>query len=491
MRRLAVALAALLLVLLAVPIANAQEPAPRLRALLVGADRFEGHPNTEPAARDNLYRLAAALRRDSRGYASIRISLNERHSADSFRHLVHSSFHGAGPKDTSLFYITTHGLYEHSWAPMRFAMVLSDGQTDYALTAAELFEALEGVPGLKILIIDTCNAGALIDRGMPGDGLRSLFTGKDYRVLAASGGSEPSYFWSTGQGSYRGGSYFADSLLQGISATGRFAADSNRDGTVTLGEVYAFLLSNYGVSTPQVYPRDDQTAVLQYEPGQPGPAPAVISHLVLSDSAFSADMPMLDFSYTLNRRARVAYQLIYQQEDSWRFAAPQVIADGGEPDGESRPGRKEKSLRVTLHGADTYGYALLFVTTVNEDSATPHAQALLMVEPAQGDPGLLAQAALPAFSPHMGQEMPIYVRHRFPLRPVVRVLDQQGNIVQELAQGRPTRPQHLPDGGSLYYWTGKDRQGTQAPSGQYVIEVSAFIGGEAYSTRTQPFSLMP
>ena len=105
---------------------------------------------------------------------------------------------------------------------------------------------------------------------------------------------------------------------------------------------------------------------------------------------------MLDFSYTLNRRARVAYQLIYQQEDSWRFAAPQVIADGGEPDGESRPGRKEKSLRVTLHGADTYGYALLFVTTVNEDSATPHAQALLMVEPAQGDPGLLAQAALPA-----------------------------------------------------------------------------------------------
>lgn len=489
MRKLAVILV-VLLSLSTAPCSVARQPSAQLRALLVGVDCFDGHPDTAPAARDNLHRLAAALRGDSRGYAGIRISLNEKHDARSFRQLVQDSFHGAGPRDISLFYITTHGMYEQGWAPVRFAMVLSDGQTDYALTAAELHEALENVAGLKILIIDTCNAGALIDRGMPGDGLQSLFTGGDYKVIAASGGSEPSYFWSTGQGNYRGGSYFADSLLQGISVDGGFAADGKRDGMITLSEVYAYLLSNYGVSTPQVYPGEDQTVLLQYEVGQPGPLPAVISRMVLSDSAFSPAMPTLDFSYTLSRRARVAYQLIYQQEDNWRFKAPQVIADGDEPGGESQPGRKEKSLRIAMQGSDTYGYVLLFVTTVDEDSATPHAQALLTVVPPQGDPGLLVETALAAFSPGNGEEMPVYVRHDFPLRLSVRILDSLGNLVRELVSNQPTRPQHLPEGGSLYYWTGKDRQGDDAPAGQYMVEVTCAVGGQTYSAHTPPFSLV-
>ncbi len=489
MRRLAAAMCAIVLLLSDWPaLANVENPV-LLRALLIGADRFHAMPDTEPAARDNLYRLAAALRRDERGYHAIRISLNEYRDAEDFSQLVQNSFRGADSNDISLFYITTHGLYETGWPPMRFAMVLSDGTADYALTAQELHAALKDILGLKILIIDTCNAGALIDRGMPGDGLQSLFAGQGFKVLTASGGSEPSYFWSTGQGNYRGGSYFADSLLQGISSTGRFSADANRDGVITLSELYSYMLASYGVATPQVYPREDDTAVLKYAQNALTPYPAVISHLILSDTVFSPDMPTLDFSYTLNRRARVAYQLIYQQEDSWRFAAPQMIAAGEEPDGESAPGRKQKSLRVSMQGADTYGYALLFVTTVREDSATPHVQALLAVEPGQGDPKLQIEPALEAFKPNRGEELPIFVRHAFPLRLTVRVLDAQGQLVRELASGSATRPQHLPGGGSVYYWTGKDRQGNVLPAGQYTIEASVTVGGQSYSVCSAPVTL--
>lgn len=166
----------------------------KLRALLVGVERFSSQPRTEPAARNNLIKLTQALGQDSRGYEGIRVSLNEAHNFDSFKGLIEDSFYGADDNDISLFYITTHGLYSLDQPPMAYAMLLSDGKTEFRLTAQALYQALNPIPGLKVLIIDTCNAGAVIDRGLPGGGLGSLFHGKSFKVLTSSGGSEPSFF---------------------------------------------------------------------------------------------------------------------------------------------------------------------------------------------------------------------------------------------------------------------------------------------------------
>ena len=488
MRRLMRVLLALCLLLLTTSGQALEQPGPQLRALLVGVDQFSTQPDTAPAAENNLRRLSAALDQDSRGYRLIRRSLNEALDYAGFEALVRSSFEGAQVKDISLLYIGTHGFYELGQDPMAFSMLLSDGQQEYFLTAGELHRILSPVPGLKVLIIDTCYAGALIDRGLPGDGLRSLFADGNFKVITASGGSEPSFLWSTGRGDYRGGSYFADTLYAGISSAGRFAADTNQDGQITLSELHGFLQQGYGVATPQVYPRQDDSPIFCYDVAVSPSPPLLVSSLVLEQTAFSAGEEELSFSFTLGRPARLAYQLMYQQAQQWQFSRAQVIADAESPDGMSSPGRKDKTLRLSLNDQAASGYVLLFVTTVLEDSATPWAQSLLTVEPAQGDPRLAISAA-EGFAPSIGQELALHVAHAFPVRMSLRILDMQGLTVASLAEGSPSRPEHLPDGGSLFYWTGRGLDGSLLAPGQYKARVSAVIGGVRYEADSLPFTL--
>ncbi len=483
-RAVSVLLLLALFALLAPPLPAAAAGQSVLRALLVGVDRFVSQPDTQPAARNNIINLSQAFGQDDRGYQSMRVSLNEPQNYESFKRLVEDSFFGADGDDVSLLYITTHGLYQLSDEPMRFAMLLSNGESEFRLTAEALYEITHAIPGMKILIIDTCNAGALIDRGLQGDGTRSLFHRDEYKIITSSGGSEPSFFWSTGNGNYHGGSYFADTLVLGVSPQGNYAADANRDGTITLDELYRYLLQNYGVATPQVYPLDDSTPVLTYDRRVTAADPALITNLTLDQAAFSLKDAELEFSYTLNRAALVHYQLIYQNNDAWDFSNAQVIKES-----DDRPGRKSRSLRIDYEAADTSGYALLFLVTSEGENATPHAQALLAAEPAEGEPALGAVPLRGSFSPLRGEELPFYISHRFPLRLSARVLDSQGKTVRVLAGDTPTRPGHLPDGGWLLYWSGRTQSGSFASPGAYSLEVSAYIGEKRCLVSSAPFIL--
>lgn len=452
---------------------------PVLRALLIGSERFVTHPNTAPAATSNLRQLSRALRGDARGYASIRTSLNQPLDEAGFGALVRSAFSGAKKDDISFFYITTHGVYQEGRAPMEFAMVLSDGHTEFLLTAEALYKALKNVPGTKVLVIDTCNSGAVIDRGMPGSGLRSLFADGSFRVLTASGGSEPSFLWATGAGNVQGGTYFAGVLLSGISAADNFSADTNRDGDITLKELHSHMLSHYGVSTPHAYPLDDPFVLLRYKAPAQRPQPGVISGVVFEQDVMSRADNFLDFSYTLSERIRVVYQLVYLYEDDWNFTQAQYLNDSELDTGETLPGRKQRSLRIDPPDEEMAGYALMFLTTAVEDRSTPYAMKLLMVEPGTGDPEL-AVAAPKQFAPHRGEELPITVNHGLPIRVTLRVLDERGNQVRMLVSRQPTRPQHLPGGGSMYYWNGRGQEGRYAPPGNYRIVAECAIGGQVY-----------
>lgn len=460
----------------------------KLRALLVGADQFKTRPNTAPAAENNLQHMAIALSLDARGYEKISTSYNDAFDSESFTALVDKSFAGAKDGDVSLLYISTHGLYEEGMQAMDFGMLLSDGQREYRLSARELYRVLSPVPGLKILIIDTCNSGALIDRGLLGNGQNSLFTNGDFKVITASGGSEPSFLWSTGQGMIRGGSYFADTLTAGISGSGNYAADENRDGDITLREIHRYLLRSYGVATPQVYPRQDEMTLLRYDVAQAPKFPQAVSDLVLDQSVLSAENKDLSFSFTLNQPARLAYQLVYHKGGQWQFAQSQVIADDRRPNGDILPGRKDVSLGLRLGNQAMSGYVLLFVTTVFEDSSTPLAQSLLLVEPLSGDPQL-AVAAPQAFTPKNGQELPIYIGHTFALRISVRIKDQSGRTAAILATDQATRPENLPGGGSLFYWSGTMTSGEPAQPGLYHAEVTARVGETLYKVQSASFTL--
>ena len=467
---------------------GSSRPAVR-RALLVGVDLFAQHPDTAPAAERNIFRLARALRFDRRGYYSIRRSLNQRMDAHSFQTLVSHSFAGALPQDTSVFYISTHGLYAPGQDPMDFAMVLSDGEQDYPLTARELHQALSAVQGTKVLIIDTCNSGALIDRGLPGSGLRSLFHEDEYKVLTASGGSEPSFLWTTGYGQVEGSSYFLDALLSGIEPGGRFSADQDRDGQITLMELHAFLLNNYGVSTPRAYPLNDQTPIFSYARALAAGPPRTISMVEYGQDRFSGTDDLLDFSYTLAQRSRVAYRLVYHHGDTWRFQDAQVIIDSELDTGETAPGRKERRLRIRQQEEGVSGYVLLLLTTVAEDRSTPYAEKLLLVQPDSGDPKL--SVSIPAqMKAGEGEELPIYIGHAFPLQFTAQVINEKDQVIMTLARSQSTRPEHLPQGGSLIYWDGKTHSGEAVPAGAYRVEVTARIGEEVYAASSDPVQIM-
>ena len=457
------------------------------RALLLGVDQFVSQPSTSPAALSNLSRLEWVLRQDAGGYARITTRHNLVLGAEDFIALVKEAFSGAQPGDLSFFYITTHGLYTEGEDPMSFSLLLSDGEKEYALTAGELYAALAPLPGHKLLIIDACNSGALIDRGMPGTGQRSLFLAGDFHVLTSAGGSEPSFVWETGTGSYRGGSYFADALLNGIAPWGRYGADQNRDGIITLKELHAYLLDHYGSSTPRVYPLNDNLPVLCYDQNRmAGQAPAIVTQVMLEQRVLTPAQRELAFSYTLHMPTRLAYQLVYHREEQWQFAEAQVFT--GDLD-DRIPGRKEKNLLLDGQQGDASGYVLLMIIAYDEDSATPQAEALLLVEPARGNPQLAVEVGTLTFAPRQGQEMPLMLRHAFPLRLTVHILDEANRVVATLLGDQPTRPEHLPGGGSQLYWDGRLQNGRPATPGRYRARVSAMLDGRRYTAISSAFFL--
>ena len=478
------ALLALALLFQATPApAQAPDEGGVLRALLVACDDFVTQPDTAPSSYNNLIALRRALLRDVRGYRSIRVSLNQALDGEGFRVLAGEAFSGAGPLDTSLVYLSTHGLQSDDGQD--FVALMSDGARETGLSGTDIHRALQGVPGTKVLILDACFSGAAIGKGLDEPRVSSPFTGSDFKVLTSAGGAEPSFLWTDGAGTVRGGSYFAQALADGLNAFGGLAADGNGDGTITLSELYAHQLRAYGASTPQVYPEGDDTAVFiasRTDPGLPRP----LTRMEFASRALKHEGESLDFSYTLHEPSRLAYQLVYELDGAWRFGVPQNISE----EGVLPPGRRQVSLGVQQGMAGLSGYLLLFVVAVDEDRARPLSCVLLSVQTKPLDPAL-SLAAAPAFRPGIGEEASFVVRHTGAVSLSARILDAEGRQVRALWLDEPSRPTHLKKEGSTLCWNGKNDAGEPAPPGAYFLAVSATAGGARYAAPPAAFELLP
>lgn len=487
MRRALCGLLSLLLVFSLFP-AQASQPAnPQvLRAWLVGMDRFITYPNTGAGARNNLTRLTHVLWQDARGYRNITETYNQVLDGATARDLASEAFAGADDNDISFFYIATHGIYQEGAPASSFAMLTSDGRQEHALTALELFLALNRIPGAKVLVIDTCNSGALIGKGLFVDDLASYFTGGDFYVLTSAGGSEPSFLWSNNKGPLQGGSYFLDALAAGTSREGRFAADDNQDGDITLAEAYRYILRAYGASTPQMFPQNDEFLFFSAQLDIPPEPVNVLTDLVYDSPVLSGGIKEFFFSFTLQRPSRLGYRLVYERDGVWQFADAQRIPDDEGGDSPVPAGRKERTLSLSEFDEETYGYVLLFIVTADASGPRPHMSTLLNVQPPAGDPHLKASIRkLP--SPYGYTETAIRVLHDFPVSLSVRILNDRDEVVAVIGYDMPSRPQQLPGGGSIHYWNGMDRNGMNAPRGLYKAQVSAVIGGQTYTTLSETF----
>ena len=481
-RCLVLCLWAAMLPLFALPDAGCEQE-PALRALLISCDRFVTMPETTPSSYNNVVGLRRALLEDGRGYHAMRAVADRTLDAGEFARLARETLGEAREGDISLIYFSSHGLLTPQEGRVNFALLFSDGERETLLDSRAIYEGLKDIRGLKVLILDACFSGAAIHKGDEGLAVASLFSGPDFKVLTSAGAREPSFLWTDPQGTLRGGSYFAQALVKGISARGGFAADSNRDGTVTLAELLRHQRLYYGASSPQLYPEGDPLPVFTYDRARPAEIPGAVSGLSIENPLLGPGEEEIAFSYTLNQPARVAYQLIYERQNSWRFDTPQSIAEPGGEGGLIAPGRKEARLRLAQEGPPLSGYLLMLMITVEEDRALPQACPILAVRQAAGDPGLSVSAS-PAFAPQRGDEAAFFVRHKGPCLLTAEIHDEEGRHVATLLADSPTRSMHLEPEGSTLYWNGLDQAGNPAGPGRYYLYVTAGVGEAVYSAES-------
>ena len=466
---------------------------PKLRALLIGCDHFLTQEDTWPAAEHNIQLLADTLMKDRRAYALIRTYSSAIASVEAFEDAVLNTFDSAGDGDISLLYISTHGVYGGEDGGADSGLILSDGQTEALLTAASLERVLSRIPGTKTVILDACNSGAVIGKGLSAPESGGCLSGPAYKVLCSAGGCEASWYFHGGSGDdeeIAGASYFASVLSSGLGAQGDFGADQNADGDITLREACAYLLDNYAASTTQAYPQYDGDFVLfAYDPASPRRVTKTVTDPSFDETLLTAGETEVSFAFTVQRQAELYYQIVYLRDGAWQFDQAQHYLDGEQADGTVLPGRKTRVLKLET-AADASGYAILQLITLEDGVPVFQGARLLCVQPAAGDVRLSVSAAS-SFSPDAWQELPIVVRHDVPCGLTVNILNADGRTVRRLAYAAPSRPQQLSPAGSTFYWDGLMTDGTPAPPGDYTVQAKVLLGRRTFTAQSEKISLLP
>ncbi|MDO4484754.1 MAG: FlgD immunoglobulin-like domain containing protein [Clostridia bacterium] len=322
----------------------------------------------------------------------------------------------------------------------------------------------------------------------------NLFAGSDYKIITSSGAEEDSWFWA-GQEGRGGAGYFSDALLSGMSSRGSFGADENSDGAITLTELQRYLRSHHGASTPHTYPEEDDFVLFRYDRAQLTPSRRGIAGQYLFPSDLLEGLiPEAEFSYTLFRPARIGYQLTFQKNGGWDFAASRFFWDNserygpyGDAEGYLTPGRKQRRVRLTGILANAGGYALLQILQADDDGQasilTSHVFAVSTDSDLSGSTITLPER----FAPAGGEELCFNILHAAPCEITVTIRDEQGGTVRRLATRRASRPEQL--GGSSFCWTGRLADGTLAEPGAYTIHAVLYDKDGQFQVDSVPFLL--
>lgn len=456
------------------------------RALFVACENFLSAESIAPSASNNVRLLAGAFAQ-AVSPETLSIENGTLASSGALGDAIQTAFSGANEADVSLFYLSTHGLYDPSRPDEPARLLLSDGTNEDFITADQLAAFLDPIPGTKLVILDACSSGAFIGKGMPDSVAQDMslpLSKEGYKVVASCGGNEDSFFWSSGN-RHRdtGSSYFALALSRGITPHGGYAADLNQDGQITFSELRDYLLQANGASAAQFYPEQSEDVVVQYEPVSSEDIPApLISHFSLGSPVLTYDDPTLTFSFVAAQDVRISYQIVYHQQGRWMWESAQRILDDTESDdGFIYKGYKERtlSLAVDALSSDAAGYALLQLIVEGRHGPEVAQTRLLCVQPIIGNPQLSLHAPL-SFVPGEGRELPIEAWHDFPVSLTLSVHAADGQRVRSLARAVPSRPTSLKPERSFFYWDGRDDEGSLVPPGQYALRLTTRVGERAY-----------
>lgn len=471
------------------------------RALLIGVDDFVSRPSAYPSSTNNVYSMQTLFQSAARPLKALLIPSEPVASVDMLTQLIQTTFAGAGEYDISYLYLSTHGVYDpESGQPP--VLLLSDGQTESGLTPAQLEAAFDGIAGTKVIILDACNSGAFIGKGMSTLPKETAFQRDDFKVLTSSGALEESWYWSTADSAEhnrpQGAFYFTQALAQGMSAASGYPADQNRDGSITLSELYSYLLKNHAASTPQVYPQNDGVVVFRYDPADPPPTGlrlAPITDVTFSGAMLSRDNPQISIEFTATRPIQVAYQIVYQRDGKWEFENAQLIYDGaerftayGDQPGAISAGRKVRAINLGNLPGESHGYVLVQLVAIDQGKLTVHAGRVVCIPPEDARMPLTASIS-PELDPDSGREMSIFIGHDYPCALSVAIVDENEQVVHRVCHRQSTRPMQITPNGSVFYWDGFLKDGSPAAPGTYRVRAQAHWNDATVTVLSSAFTI--
>lgn len=452
------------------------------RALLMAYDVFAVRESMAPSATNNVAGMRGILESDSRGYDRIHEVINRYADFDSVKQQVNLAFSDSRPDDVNVIYLFSHGeIYENDGGTFRF--VFSDGKEDWHCDIATLYRLFEDVKGTKILVLDACYGGAVINKGTRDIFTRTPFMRPDWFVFTAAGGEELTYTWSSAWDQTAGGSYLMLALRQGLTEGGRYRADRNRDGKVTWQELLHYVRAHQGTSTAQAYPQTHDLVVLACAKKQA--KPYAVTDIEYDTFGISGQEQSFDFAYTQHEAASIAYQLVYERDGVWLFDAPQLERDIKEGEADKERGRMERQMRL-FEGSERYGYMIFSILKGEGEALYPLATTLI----AKHDDALQhVRLEMPAqVNFNKGEELPVLLWHQRPCLLSVTVRNLMGDAAAHPVINEPSRP--IGFDGTALYLTGVDDDGILLPKGKYWLEILVQTGSRVQAVYSPVFEVL-
>lgn len=216
-----------------------QPPRPIYRALVLGEENYldgrvrEGNRNTT----EGVAELLMAQSIDGAAY-QVRMQIDS--TLAEIRRGISLAFYGATENDVSLLYINCHGDADDSGAFLE----LHDGTH---ISPELLRGLLLDIPGQVVVILDCCQSGTFIGRGVDTQAFDALSQGR-FLVLTSSAAGQDSYRLRFTGGEEEDGvaTVLARSLAEGAGwdlirdKKTQLKADANGDGLVTFAEIYQY-----------------------------------------------------------------------------------------------------------------------------------------------------------------------------------------------------------------------------------------------------------
>lgn len=243
---------------------------PVYRALLIGNQNYDSADESLNGPHRDLDRMEQTLRNSYFGEKNSTFESIVKEKDATSKDIVsaiENSFKDVKESDVTYFYYSGHGGKD---SQNRSSLI---GVDRSFLSVDELERALNKIPGKKVVILDACNSGGFISKGDKlgtsrfndfNEGVIDVFRSRlgylnsnGYKVITAASADESSYEIRYPDG---WGGEFTRHFTNGAGYSS-FLSDADKDGNITLAEIYKYTKVNMMESNVQVFPSNDNFVI--------------------------------------------------------------------------------------------------------------------------------------------------------------------------------------------------------------------------------------